>query len=135
MTGPAWPHQAHRTDVVYGSLVLLAASLTLAFWLGDMARPSVHDVRTLLAALVVNLLATVVKLGDRTHAGAVQLAASLVADLQLLAAAVVWLLRGDGGARVVTPQVVSLSAGALLACLTSVLLLIGQLVVTSARDR
>ena len=39
---------------------------------------------------MVNLIATVLKFGDRTQIGAIHLSTSLVADLQLLAAAVVW---------------------------------------------
>ena len=44
----------------------------------------------LFAAVVVNLIATVLKFGDRTQIGAVHLATSLVADLQLIAAALAW---------------------------------------------
>ena len=40
--------------------------------------------------MVVNLIATVLKFGDRTQIGAVHLATSLVADLQLISAALVW---------------------------------------------
>ena len=65
----------------------------------------------LFAAVVVNLIATVLKFGDRTQIGAVHLATSLVADLQLIAAALVVGLRrvrrhrradarGDGQRRV-----------------------------------
>jgi hypothetical protein len=39
---------------------------------------------------VVNLIAMVLKFGDRTHVGATMLATSIAACLQLLAAAVVW---------------------------------------------
>jgi hypothetical protein len=49
----------------------------------------VHNVYELFAAVVVNLVATVLKFGDRTQIGAVHLATSLVADLQLIAAAAV----------------------------------------------
>lgn len=78
-----------RSEVAYGSFVLLAASLNFAFFVGDLGEPSVHDVRVLFLALVVSLVATGLKLGDRTHVGAVHLSASLVVDLQLLAAVVV----------------------------------------------
>ena len=49
----------------------------------------------LAAAIVVSLIATVLKFGDRTQLGAVHLATSLVADLQLIAAGVSgrWRLR------------------------------------------
>ena len=44
----------------------------------------------LFAVVVVNLIATVLKFGDRSQMGALLLATSLVAILQLIAAAVVW---------------------------------------------
>ncbi len=40
--------------------------------------------------MVASLIATVLKFGDRTQLGAVHLATSLVADFQLIAAALVW---------------------------------------------
>ena len=43
--------------------------------------------------MVVNLIATVLKFGDRTQIGAVHLATSLVADLQLIGAALAVRLR------------------------------------------
>ena len=134
-TGPRWLRAVRRSEVAYGSFVLLAASLNFAFFIGDITEPSIHDVRVLFAALVVNLLATGLKLGDRTHVGAVHLSASLVVDLQLVAAVVVWLLSGDGGAQVVTPEVVSLSGGALLASVVSVVMLFAQLLTKSGLDR
>jgi len=133
--GPGWFRWVLRSEVAYGSFVLLAASLNFAFFVGDVGEPSVHDVRVLFLALLVNLLATGLKLGDRTHVGAVHLSASLVVDLQLLAAAVVWVLSGDGGARVATAEVVSLSGGALLASIVSVAMLFAQLLTRSGLNR
>jgi hypothetical protein len=133
--GPGWLRSVRRSELAYGSFVLLAASLNLSFFVGDLAEASVHDVRVLLAALVVNLLATGLKVGDRTHVGAVHLSASLVVDLQLVAAVVVWLVSGDGGARVITPEVVSLSGGALLASVVSVVMLFAQLLRRGGLDR
>jgi hypothetical protein len=81
----------------------------------------------LFAAVVVNLVATVLKFGDRTQIGAVHLATSLVADLQLVAAVVVWAyasqMSPDGLTGAATAAVVSMSAGALLANVVSVILL------------
>lgn len=76
--------------VVFGFFVLLAATLNFGFVLGDFTDAAQHNVYELFAALVVSLIATVLKFGDRTQIGAVHLATSLVADLQLIAAAVVW---------------------------------------------
>src|SRR5688500_1625325 len=76
--------------VVFGFFVLLAATLNFGFFIGDISDPALHNIYELFAAVVVNLITTVLKFGDRTQIGAVHLATSLVADLQLIAAAVVW---------------------------------------------
>ena len=118
--------------VVFGFFVLLAATLNFGFFIGDLGRPELHSVYELFAALAVSLIATVLKFGDRTQIGAVHLATSLVADLQLVAACVVWVWAVeisaaglDAGA---TASVVSLSGGALLANLVSVVLLVVETV-------
>jgi hypothetical protein len=86
--------------VVFGFFVLLAATLNFGFFLGDIDRPELHSVYELFAAVVVNLVATVLKFGDRTQIGAVHLATSLVANVQLIAAAILWgyasQVAGDG---------------------------------------
>ena len=76
--------------VIFGFFVLLAATLNFGFFIGDIANPDLHNIYELFAALAVSLIATVLKFGDRTQIGAVHLATSLVADLQLIAASVVW---------------------------------------------
>ena len=105
--------------VVFGFFVLLAATLNFGFFIGDIDRPELHNVYELFAAIVVNLIATVLKFGDRTQIGAVHLATSLVADLQLIAAAVVWAfavyVTVEGLTPAATASVVSLSGGALVA--------------------
>src|SRR4051812_48361617 len=118
--------------VVFGFFVLLAATLNFGFFIGDIADPVLHNQYELFAALVVSLVATVLKFGDRTQIGAVHLATSLVADLQLIAAAVVWgaaeqTTQGQIGAHAMS-SVVSLSGGALLANLVSVILLVVETV-------
>src|SRR4051812_40100657 len=114
--------------VVFGFFVLLAATLNFGFFIGDIDQPSLHNQYELFAAVVVNLIATVVKFGDRTQIGAVHLATSLVADLQLIAATLAWVYATqisatglDGGAMA---SVVSLSGGALVANIVSVILLV-----------
>ena len=108
--------------------VLLAATLNFGFFIGDIGNPELHNIFELFAALVVSLIATVLKFGDRTQIGAVHLATSLVADLQLIAATLVWAYATqisttglDAGA---TASVVSLSGGALLANMVSLVLLV-----------
>jgi hypothetical protein len=78
--------------------------------------------------VVVNLIATVLKFGDRCQMGALLLATSLVAILQLIAATLVWAfamhVNGVGLTPAVTASIVSLSGGAMLANVISVILLI-----------
>ncbi len=118
--------------MIFGFFVLLAATLNFGFVIGDISDPELHNPYELGAAIVVSLVATVLKFGDRTQLGAVHLATSLVADLQLIAAAIVWAYATSttsgqlsGG---VTASVVSLAAGALLANLVSVVLLVVETV-------
>lgn len=118
--------------VIFGFFVLLAATLNFGFFIGDIGNPALHNVFELFAALVVSLIATVLKFGDRTQIGAVHLATSLVADLQLVAAFVVWVwaeqIASDGMTAEHMASVVSLSGGALLANLVSVVLLVTETV-------
>ena len=73
--------------VIFGFFIVLAATLNFGFFIGDIDNPAHHDIYELFAAIVVSLIATVLKFGDRTQIGAVHLSTSLVADLQLIAAA------------------------------------------------
>jgi hypothetical protein len=116
--------------VVFGFFVLLAATLNFGFFTGDLSDESLHNVYELFAAVVVNLIAIVLKFGDRTQIGAVQLATSLVASLQLVAASLVWAYATNAGAEDLsehmTASVVSLSGGALFANIVSVVLLVSE---------
>ena len=118
--------------VIFGFFVLLAATLNFGFFLGDMTDPEQHDAYELFAAIVINLVATVLKFGDRTQLGAVHLATSLVAVLQLTIAGVVWVYAAQVAAAGLTAEsmasVVSLSGGALLANIVSVVLLVVETV-------
>ncbi len=117
--------------VIFGFFVLLAATLNFGFFIGDIGDPHLHNVYELFAAVVVNLIATVLKFGDRTQIGAVHLATSLVASLQLIAATVVWTYAtnvSDGLTQEMTASVVSLSGGALFANVVSVVLLVVETV-------
>ena len=118
--------------VIFGFFIVLAATLNFGFFIGDIDRPELHHVYELAAALVVSLIATALKFGDRTQIGAIHLATSLVADLQLIAAAVTWGIAvhvtGEGMTASVTASVVSLSGGALFANIVSVILLIVETV-------
>jgi hypothetical protein len=114
--------------VVFSFFIVLALTLNFGFFLGDMERADHHSVYELFAAIVVSLIATVLKFGERTQIGAVLLATSLVADLQLIAAAVVWAMAVYAAGAPLAPSttsiVVSLAGGALAANVISVVLLL-----------
>jgi hypothetical protein len=118
--------------VIFGFFVLLAATLNFGFFIGDIADPTLHNEYELFAAVAVNLIATVLKFGDRTQIGAIHLATSLVASLQLITAAVVWAWASNvsehGLTAEATASVVSLSGGALFANVVSVVLLVVETV-------
>jgi hypothetical protein len=116
--------------VVFGFFIVLALTLNFGFFVGDIDNPDHHHAMELGAALAVSLIATVIKFGDRSQMGAVLLATSLVADLQLLIAAFVWAYSAYATEAGVTGEIlasiVSLSGGALLANLVSVTLLVAE---------
>ncbi len=118
--------------VVFGFFIVLALTLNFGFFLGEIDNPLHHNVYELFAALVVSLIATVLKFGERTQMGAILLSTSLVADLQLIVAAIIWGVAEHVTQVGLTPHVmasiVSLSGGALLANFTSVVLLIVETV-------
>ena len=118
--------------VIFAFFIVLALTLNFGFFIGDIDDPVHHNVYELYAAIVVSIIATVLKLGDRTHLGAVLLATSLVADLQLIGAAVVWAMVERISEAGMTPHImaaiVSLSGGAVLANVTSVVLLVTETV-------
>ncbi len=118
--------------VVFAFFIVLALTLNFGFFIGDLDDPSHHNVFELFAAIVVSIIATILKLGDSTHIGAVFLATSLVADLQLIAAAATWGIAEYMSDSSISPDtmvvVVSLSGGALLANIVSVILLMVETV-------
>jgi hypothetical protein len=122
----------NREKVVFGFFIVLAATLNFGFFIGDLDVAYHHDVFELFAAIVVNLIATILKFGDRTQVGATPLATPLVSPLQLVAAAVCWAIAvhvvGEGMTPEVTARVVSLAGGALLANVVSLVILIVETV-------
>ena len=119
--------------VIFGFFIVLAATLNFGFFVGDIDNPAHHDIYELFAALVVSLIATVLKFGDHTQIGAVHLSTSLAADLQLIAAALVWgyaaHVSAGGLSPDMTAKVVSLSGGALFANMVSVIILIAETII------
>lgn len=120
--------QVNFEKVVFAFFIVLALTLNFGFFLGDIDNPAHHNVYELFAAIVVSLIATVLKAGDKTHLGAVLLATSLVADVQLIIAAIIWgvalYVTQAGLNPEIMSAIVSLSGGALLANITSVVLLV-----------
>jgi len=116
--------------VIFGFFVIFACTLNFGFFIGEIDNVKVHDAGHLFAAVVVNLIALVMKFGDRTHIGATHLATSMVAMLQLLAATFVWMWQVNINHLAMNGEtmstIVSLSAGALVANLISVILLISE---------
>lgn len=114
--------------VAFGFFIVLALTLNVAFVVGDTGSADDHSIWLLFAAVVVNLIATVLKLGDRSQVGALLLATALVADLQLLTSALIWgfadTSAGLAPATLVT--IVSLASGALVANVVSVTLLVAD---------
>lgn len=116
--------------VAFGFFTVLALTLNVAFVSGDIDDPQHHSVWLLFSAIVVNLFATLLKLGDRSQIGALLLATGLVADLQLIASASVWTIAVYGTqvglTKSVLVGVVSLATGALVANLISVTMLVAD---------
>ena len=114
--------------VVFGFFIVLALTLNFGFFIGELDNPDHHQVWELFATLVVNAIATVLKFGDRTQLGAVLLATSLAAMLQLIAAVIVWAVAVHVSLTGLTPAVmasiVPLSGGAMIANVISVVLLV-----------
>lgn len=116
--------------VIFGFFIVLALTLNFGFFLGELENPAHHSVIELFAVIIVNFIATGLKLGDRSHIGAVLLSTSLVADLQLIAAGIYWTVVVHVTKTGLTPDVmaniVSLTGGALLANVISVVMLVSE---------
>jgi hypothetical protein len=113
--------------VLFSFFMILALTLNFGFFIGTMDDPQHHNVYELFAVIIVNLIATVLKFGDRSRLGPMLLATSLVALVQLISAAIVWTfaihIQETGLTPPVMVTIVSLSGGAVLANIISVILL------------
>lgn len=112
----------------FGFFIVLALTLNFGFVIGDLDNHVFHNKWELGAAFVVSVIATILKLGDRSAMGAVFLATSLVADFHMAIAIIIWLwfgitVGGEPTANIIA-AVVSMSWGAVLANFASVLLLL-----------
>ena len=114
--------------VISGFFIILAMTINFGFFYGDMDSLVTHSKYELFLAIIINIIATTLKLGDKTQIGSVLLATSIVADIQLIAAAIIWTIYGYSyniDAEIVS-IIISLSGGALLANITSVALYVGE---------
>jgi len=116
--------------IVFSFFIVLALTLNFGFFMGDIDDFTHHNIYELFAAIVVNLIAMGLKLGDRTQVGAVLLSTSLVANLQLLAAAMIWAyvtqISASGLSADNSSVIISLSGGALIANVISVVMLVSE---------
>lgn len=113
--------------ILFAFVIVLALTLNVGFVYGDPTLIEYHNPYELAGAIVVSLIATVMKFGERSLLGSTMLATSLVADVQLIAAAIVWAAKGAGGVPLGAADsvmVVSLAMGAMVANVVSVVLLV-----------
>jgi len=117
--------------VLFAFFIILALSLNFGFFIGEISDPQHHHPYELFAALIVSLVCTVMKFGDRSHFGSTVLASSLVVDLLLIAAAITWGYASQMGvsnngqiSAGMMASITSLAGGALVANLISVVLLV-----------
>lgn len=115
--------------VLVGFFFILAMTINFGFFYGSPEDLAQHSKYELFAAIIINLIATIFKFGDKTQVGAVMLATSLVANIQLIASASIWAFALYGLGEMNTEAIaaiISLSGGALLANIVSVILFIGD---------
>lgn len=117
----------NREKVIFSFFMVLALTLNFGFYVGEVGNPAHHNVYELYAVVIVNLIATILKFGDRSQMGAMLLATSLVALVQLISASAVWAYATQINQAGLTPDVmatiVALSGGAMVANIISVVLL------------
>jgi hypothetical protein len=120
--------------VIFGFVIILALSFTAAFVMGDINNASHHNVWMLTIAILINLIATGLKLGDRSQVGALLLASSLVSDVLLITARIIWVIAENetaiGPSREAAVNIVSLAGGALVACIITVVIVVGDTLIS-----
>lgn len=113
----------------FGFFIVLALTLNFGFVMGDIDNPAHHHTWELMAAFIVSLIATILKLGDRSPLGSVFLATSVVADFQLFIGVGIWTWYGvqNGNEPMdssTMASIVSMAGGAMVANIASVALLL-----------
>lgn len=112
----------------FGFFIVLALTLNFGFVMGEFDNPLHHHKWELGAAFVVSLIATILKLGDKSSLGSVFLATSFVADFHMAIAITIWTWHSVSGNEIMNAYtmtgIVSMAGGALLANIASVALLL-----------
>lgn len=120
--------------VVFGFVTILALTFTYAFASGDIDNASHHNVWVLTLAILINLIATGLKLGDRSQVGTLMLASSLVVNVMLISARVVWIVDANQTAAGPSPEslanIISLANGALVASIVTVVIIVGDTLIS-----
>jgi len=120
--------------VIFGFVIILALTFNFVFVMGDIDNPQHHNIWILTIAILVNLLAIGLKLGDRSQVGALLLASSLVSGVMLVSARIVWIVAQSETASGPGPEsmasIVSLAGGALVASIVSVIILVGDTLIS-----
>ena len=120
-------HIMNLEKVIFAFFIILALSVNTSFFISGLVSPEHLQAIELALALIVSLICTVLKFGDRTQFGSTVLASSLVVDLLLIAAAVIWGIAANLAPELSIAQtatILSLAGGALVANFLSVVLLI-----------
>ena len=116
--------------VIFGFFLILALTLNVAFVFGAETLLISGSVWIMFTVIVVNIIATILKLGDRSQVGAILLSSSLVATLLLISSRIVWIVVADPSGNITQTgsmeAIVSLGYGALLANIVSVTILVGD---------
>jgi hypothetical protein len=116
--------------VVFGFFIILGLSLNYAFVAGGVGAPAHHNVWVLTLAIIINLVAIGLKLGDRSQTGALLLASGLVAGLLLITARIVWIVVEPDSGGAPGPRgmadIVSIATGALVANIVATVIVVGD---------
>lgn len=114
--------------VIFAFFIILALSVNTSFFISGLIAPEQLQTTELWLALSVSLICTFLKFGDRTQFGSTVLASSLVVDMLLIAAAIIWGVASHGNTEGLSvtqsATILSLAGGALVANFLSVILLI-----------
>ncbi|MEQ5803454.1 DUF6394 family protein [Halomonas sp. H10-9-1] len=116
--------------VVFGLFIILTLSLNAAFVAHGLEAAAHHNVWILTLAIIANLVAIGLKLGDRSETGALLLASGLVAGALLITARIIWIVTVPSGWGVpeagAMADIISIARGALVANIIATAILVGD---------